>query len=242
MIEQTLQPSVAQPAIFNDKNRKLAVVLSGIVLIGLVTAVAWLVLNLNNNRTTPTGGTTVTSSGVIDATSTSRSVITVPAAQTKPFELKGKVYNPFTDQEATVTYAGEVLDAANVSLIQSDAVGAAAQDLLITTGEYELSVQVQWDAIDTFLANNANKTTINNNTFPGLFRLDTPDVDTTNQYTYLSNLRSANCDVEPEAGEQCADSYVRVNNEASLLIRCQVAQVTGLSECDRVVASLKVSL
>lgn len=242
MAEQTNITTIIE----SGRKRRLAVILSSLVLVLLVAAVAWLVMNLNNNRSID--GTPIVSSsrsnGVVDATSSTRSTNgnNVSLAQLKPFELSGKVFNPFLNTQSAVIYKGEVLELAKVELISSDAVGTSADDLAISTAEYELTVQVQWDAIDTFIPKNTSKTIIENSKFTNLFRLNSPDTDTTNQYTYLSNLRTTGCDVTPEADEECTDSFVKLNNEASLLIRCQVIQVTGLAECDKVVRSLTVSI
>lgn len=244
MPEQTLTTII--PTVESGRKRRLAVILSSLVLVVLVASVAWLVMNLNNNRSVD--GALITNStrsnGVIDVTSSTKSANgnSVSLAKLKPFELNGKVFNPFLSNQSNVIYKGEVLELAKVELISSDAVGTAADDLAISTAEYELTVQVQWDAIDTFISKDSSKTTIENSKFTNLFRLNNPDTDTTNQYTYLSNLRTTGCDVAPEADEECADSFVKLNNEASLLIRCQVIQVTGLAECDKVVRSLTVSI
>jgi|GEM_PF-6468476 len=245
MQEQTLTPITPAQT---SKNRRVAVILSSIVLIMLVAAVAWLVMNLNNGLTNGLPNNSSLSSGTTNSnivnigSSTLSSANSVSLSKSKEFNLTGKVFNPFISKESTVTYKGEALDIAKVVLISSDAVGSAADDLTVSTAEYDLTVQVQWDDIDTYLPKNSARTDIENTQFKNLFRLNVPDTDTTNQYTYLTNLRSTNCDVTPEANEQCANSFADIGSEASLLIRCQVVQVTGLAECDKVVKSLRVSI
>lgn len=243
-----MEPTITAQTTTTETNtkRRLAVILSGIVLIVLVALVGWLVMNLNNNIGSQTPIVQTSSSrnnSVVNVDSTQSSTTSmVTAAKPKPFELSGKVFNPFVSAEANVKYAGEVLDVAKVELISSEAVGTAADDLAISTAEYELTVQVQWDSIDTFIPKSVGKTNVANPNFANLFRLNIPDTDTTNQYTYLNNLRTTNCDVEPEANEECADSFIKLNDRASLLIRCQAIQVTGLAECDRVVSTLRVTI
>lgn len=243
-MEPTITPTTTN--LETNSKRRLAVILSGVVLIVLVALVGWLVMNLNNNLGTqpqiiPT--TTSRSNSIVNVDGTQSSTTSmVSAAKPKPFELSGKVFNPFISAESNVSYSGEVLDVAKVELISSEAVGTAADDLAISTAEYELTVQVQWDSIDTFIPKSVGKTNVASVSLPNLFRLNIPDTDTTNQYTYLTNLRSSNCDVEPEENEECADSFIKLNERASLLIRCQAIQVTGLAECDRVVGTLRIQI